>query len=60
MTQRRLWTAQEDEVLRTYYIPSPRGARWLAVHARLPSRTKDAVVSRARYIGLTGKQRIAK
>ena len=62
MTQprRRLWTAQEDEVLRTYYMPSPRGARWVAVHARLPSRTKHAVVSRARYLGLTGKQRTVK
>ena len=60
MTQRRFWTAQEDKVLRTYYISAPRGFRWLAIHDRLPSRTKDAVVSRARYLGLTGKQRIAK
>ena len=53
---RRYWTAEEDEVLRTFYTTAPRGRRWRVIQCKLPHRTKDAVVNRARYIGLTGRE----
>jgi hypothetical protein len=53
---RRYWTAEEDEVLRTCYETAPKGRRYRTIHRKLPHRTKDAVVSRVRYIGLTGSK----
>ncbi len=52
MSKMPRWTPEEDAVLREFYMSAPRGRRYLAVHKKLPGRTKHAVAGRARYSGL--------
>ncbi len=53
---RRPWTGEEDGVIRHWYASTKRGQRGKVCMEKLPRRTKEAVKSRARALGITGRK----
>ena len=56
MTTHQPWSAEEDATLKIYRA-ARKGRRLAAIAGLLPGRSCDAIVTRARYIGLTGHRK---
>ncbi len=57
MGKNRRWTPEEDAVLLEFYMPAPKGRRYLSAYKKLPGRTKDGMSARARYCGLVSGEK---
>ena len=50
------WTNREDAVLREVYAPARKPWRFLAIHEKLPGRSKDAVTCRVKLLGIAKRE----